>query len=63
MRELSSVAPRRSMETKVIFTERKFQQIVEFIRSNLGTKILIPEGLKPPWVDSKSMTKYDRKAS
>ncbi|PBK97560.1 hypothetical protein ARMGADRAFT_1076027 [Armillaria gallica] len=63
MRELSAITPRRSMETKALFTEHKFQQIMEFIRANLGMKIMIPDGLKPSRVDSKSMTKYDGTAS
>ncbi|KAK0240619.1 hypothetical protein EDD85DRAFT_950466 [Armillaria nabsnona] len=59
----TSATPSRSIEAKMRYAERKCQQIVEFMRHNLGTKLMIPDGLKGARLDVKSMKKYDGTSS
>ncbi|SJL16375.1 uncharacterized protein ARMOST_19897 [Armillaria ostoyae] len=59
-----SMAPSaRSLEVKARHTERKFQQIIEFIRQHLEQKLYIPDGTKGARLEVKSMKKYDGEAS
>ncbi|PBK84134.1 hypothetical protein ARMGADRAFT_1088599 [Armillaria gallica] len=48
----------RSVESKTRDRERRYQKIIEFIRANLEKRLQIPDGLKPPRWDAKTMTKY-----
>ncbi|PBK82267.1 hypothetical protein ARMGADRAFT_1090477 [Armillaria gallica] len=54
-----SLTPSRSIKAKVCYAEHKCQQIIEFVHCNLGTKLIIPDGLKGAHLDVKSMKKYD----
>ncbi|PBK90134.1 hypothetical protein ARMGADRAFT_1083024 [Armillaria gallica] len=60
-----SMAPMTSwsLENKAKHMERKFQQIVEFIKQNLEHKLSIPDGAKGTRLDVKNMKKYDGTAS
>lgn len=59
LRDISTVSTARSLEVKARHTERKFQQIVEFICQNLAHKLSIPDGAKGTHLDTKHMKKYD----
>ncbi|SJL05232.1 uncharacterized protein ARMOST_08598 [Armillaria ostoyae] len=62
-RDVSAVPMARSLEVKAQHMERKFQQIMEFIRQNLEHKLSIPDGAKGTHLNVKHMKKYDRKPS
>lgn len=48
----------RSIEAKTRDQECRYQKIIEFICANLEKRLQIPDGLKPPRWDAKTMTKY-----
>ncbi|PBK90628.1 hypothetical protein ARMGADRAFT_1032180 [Armillaria gallica] len=57
-REGSSIHPMGSVEAKLRYTERKYQQIIEFVCKNLGKRLALSDNVKPPRFDMKSMGKY-----
>ncbi|PBK97568.1 hypothetical protein ARMGADRAFT_1076037 [Armillaria gallica] len=57
--DASTTPSLRSSEAKVKYTEKKVQQIITFVRRNLGTKLIIADRLKGARLDVKSMKKYD----
>ncbi|SJK99800.1 uncharacterized protein ARMOST_03111 [Armillaria ostoyae] len=62
-RGASTAPPARLTEAKVRHSERKYQQIIDFVRKNLENVITIPDGVKSSRFDPKSLKKYDGTAS
>ncbi|PBK89508.1 hypothetical protein ARMGADRAFT_1083498 [Armillaria gallica] len=57
-REGSSIHPMGLVEAKLRYTERKYQQIIEFVCKNLGKRLALSDNVKPPQFNMKSMGKY-----
>ncbi len=57
-RGTSATPSSRSVEAKIRDQEQRYQKIIDFIRLNLERRLQIPDGLKPPRWDAKTMTKY-----
>ncbi|KAK0242144.1 hypothetical protein EDD85DRAFT_946266 [Armillaria nabsnona] len=57
-RGASATPSSRSIEAKIQDQEQWFQKIIDFIHINLERRLQIPDGLKLPRWDAKTMTKY-----